>query len=81
MSKSGKILVGMSGGVDSTVTALLLHEQGYEVIGVTLNILDYNYTGERVKNPCCSIESIMGAKEIADFIGFKHYIVDVKNEF
>ncbi|HHH53146.1 MAG TPA: tRNA 2-thiouridine(34) synthase MnmA [Bacteroidetes bacterium] len=81
MSKSGKILVGMSGGVDSTVTALLLHEQGYEVIGITLNILDYNYTGERVKNPCCSIESIMGAKEIADFIGFKHYIVDVKNEF
>ncbi len=81
MSKLGKILVGMSGGVDSTVTALLLHEQGYEVLGVTLNILDYNYTGERVKNPCCSRESIMGAKEIADFIGFKHYIVDVKNDF
>ncbi len=81
MSKLGKILVGMSGGVDSTVTALLLHEQGYEVIGVTLNILDYNYTGERVKNPCCSLESIMGAKEIADYIGFKHMIIDVKNEF
>ncbi len=81
MSKKGRILVGMSGGVDSTVTALLLHEQGYEVIGITLNILDYNYTGERVKNPCCSIESIMGAKEIANFIGFKHFIIDVKNEF
>lgn len=81
MSKHGKILVGMSGGVDSTVTALLLHEQGYEVIGITLNILDYNYTGERVKNPCCSLESIMGAKEISDFIGFKHMIIDVKNEF
>ncbi len=81
MSKKGKILVGMSGGVDSTVTALLLHEQGYEVIGVTLNILDYNYVGERVKNPCCSLESIMGAKEIADFIGFKHMIIDVKKEF
>lgn len=81
MSKKGKILVGMSGGVDSTVTAILLHEQGYEVIGVTLNILDYNYVGERVKNPCCSLESIMGAKEIADFIGFKHMIIDVKKEF
>lgn len=81
MSKAGKILVGMSGGVDSTVTALLLHEQGYEVIGVTLNILDYNYTGERVTNPCCSLDSIMGAKEIAKFIGFKHYIIDVKEKF
>jgi len=81
MSKLGKIMVGMSGGVDSTVTALLLHEQGYEVIGITLNILDYNYVGERVKNPCCSLESIMGAKEIADFIGFKHMIIDVKKEF
>ena len=81
MSKHGKILVGMSGGVDSTVTALLLHEQGYEVIGITLNILDYDYTGKRVTNPCCSLDSIMGAKEIADFIGFKHFIIDVKKEF
>ncbi len=81
MSKFGKILVGMSGGVDSTVTAMLLHEQGYEVVGITLNILDYNYVGERVKNPCCSLESIMGAKEIAEFIGFKHIIIDVKKDF
>ncbi|MEZ4908883.1 MAG: hypothetical protein R2771_14870 [Saprospiraceae bacterium] len=81
MSKKGKILVGMSGGVDSAVTAMLLHEEGYEVVGVTLNILDYNYVGERVKNPCCSLESIMGAKDIADFVGFKHSIVDVKPKF
>ncbi|MBK7094661.1 MAG: tRNA 2-thiouridine(34) synthase MnmA [Saprospiraceae bacterium] len=81
MSKSGKILVGMSGGVDSAVTAMLLHEEGYEVVGVTLNILDYNYIGERVKNPCCSLESIMGAKDIAEFVGFSHTIVDVKKNF
>ena len=71
----------MSGGVDSAVTAMLLHEEGYEVVGVTLNILDYNYIGERVKNPCCSLESIMGAKEIAEFVGFSHTIVDVKKQF
>ncbi|HAQ37665.1 MAG TPA: tRNA 2-thiouridine(34) synthase MnmA [Saprospiraceae bacterium] len=81
MSKHGKILVGMSGGVDSTVTALLLHEQGYEVIGVTLNILDYTYAESRVHNPCCSLDSVMGAKEIADFIGFKHMIVDIREKF
>jgi len=81
MSKKGRVLVGMSGGVDSTVTALLLHEQGYEVLGVTLNILDYNYAESRVHNPCCSMESVMGAKEIADFIGFKHMIIDVKEKF
>jgi tRNA-specific 2-thiouridylase len=81
LSKLGKILVGMSGGVDSAVTAMLLHEEGYEVVGVTLNILDYNYIGERVKNPCCSLESIMGAKEIAEFVGFNHTIVDVKKDF
>ncbi len=81
MSKHGKILVGMSGGVDSTVTALLLHEEGYEVIGVTLNILDYTYAESRVHNPCCSLDSVMGAKEIADFIGFKHMIVDVREQF
>jgi tRNA-uridine 2-sulfurtransferase len=71
----------MSGGVDSAVTAMLLHEEGYEVVGVTLNILDYNYIGERVKNPCCSLESIMGAKDIAEFVGFSHTIVDVKKNF
>ncbi|MGE5356330.1 MAG: tRNA 2-thiouridine(34) synthase MnmA [Deltaproteobacteria bacterium] len=81
MSKLGKVLVGMSGGVDSAVTAMLLHEEGYEVLGVTLNILDYNYIGERVKNPCCSLESIMGAREIAEFVGFTHTIVDVKRHF
>jgi tRNA-uridine 2-sulfurtransferase len=81
LSKKGKILVGMSGGVDSAVTAMLLHEEGYEVLGITLNILDYNYVGERVKNPCCSLESIMGAKEIAEFMGFSHRIVDVKRNF
>lgn len=81
MSKLGKILVGMSGGVDSAVTAMLLHEMGYEVVGITLNILDYNYTGERVKNPCCSLDAIMGAKEIAMHVGFSHRTVDVKKTF
>ena len=81
MSKNGKVLVGMSGGVDSTVTAMLLHEEGYEVLGVTLNILDYQYAESRVHNPCCSLESVMGAREIADFMGFKHMIIDVREEF
>ena len=45
MSKKGKVLVAMSGGIDSTVTALMLHEQGYEVVGITMKTWDYEISG------------------------------------
>jgi hypothetical protein len=45
MSKKGKVLVAMSGGIDSTVTALMLHEQGYEVVGITMKTWDYDSSG------------------------------------
>ena len=66
MSKNGKILVAMSGGIDSTVTAILLHEQGYEVVGITMKTWDYATSGGSKKETgCCSLDSINDARQIA----------------
>lgn len=82
MSKHGKVLVAMSGGVDSSVTALMLHEQGYEVIGVTMKTWDYadNSGGKRVTG-CCDLDSISDARNMAVSRGFHHIILDIREEF
>lgn len=82
MSKHGKVLVAMSGGIDSTVTAIMLHEQGYEVIGITMKTWDYaNSGGSKKETGCCSLDSINDAREIAVNRGFHHFIVDIREEF
>jgi tRNA-specific 2-thiouridylase len=83
MSKHGKILVAMSGGIDSSVTAMLLHEEGYEVIGITMKTWDYATSGSKGKKEtgCCSLDSINDARAIAVEKGFPHYILDIRNEF
>lgn len=82
MSKHGKILVAMSGGIDSTVTAMLLHEQGYEVVGITMKTWDYaNSGGSKKETGCCSLDSINDAREVAVTMGFHHFIVDIREEF
>lgn len=82
MSKLGRILVAMSGGVDSSVTALMLHEQGYEVIGVTMKTWDYSAggTGKRITG-CCDLDSINDARDMAVSRGFHHMIIDLRGEF
>lgn len=81
MSK-GKVLVAMSGGIDSTVTALLLHEEGYEVIGITMKTWDYVSSGSSNKETgCCSLDSINDARQLAVDCGFPHIILDIRNEF
>ena len=72
--------MAMSGGIDSSIASLLLHEQGYEVIGVTLQTWDYVSSCPKKDSYCCSIDSINDAKQIADKIGFKHYVIDVREE-
>jgi tRNA-specific 2-thiouridylase len=82
MSKHGKVLVAMSGGIDSTVTAIKLHEQGYEVVGVTMKTWDYASSGGSKKETgCCSLDSINDARQVSVDLGFHHFIVDIREEF
>jgi tRNA-specific 2-thiouridylase len=81
MSK-GRVIVAMSGGVDSSVSALLLKEQGYEVIGVTMRL----WTVERDDLPpmskrCCSVEDVDDARRVCQVIGAPHYVMNFEREF
>ena len=78
----GKVLMAMSGGIDSTMASLLLHEQGYEVIGITMKTWDYESSGGSKKETgCCSLDSINDARQLAVDCGFPHMILDIREEF
>lgn len=72
----------MSGGIDSTVSAILLREQGYDLVGVTFRTFDSIKESCLVREKgCCSVESIMEAKHNAQTLGFEHHIVDFRDTF
>lgn len=83
MSSKGRVLVAMSGGVDSSVAAVMLKEQGYDVIGITMKTWDYSRVGGKSdkETGCCTLESMNDARQIAVKHGFKHFIVDIRDEF
>lgn len=78
--KDTKVVVAMSGGVDSSVVATLLHHEGYQVVGVTLQLYDLGITLEK-KGACCAGKDIYDAKQVADKVGFPHYVLNYETLF
>jgi tRNA-specific 2-thiouridylase len=78
------VLVAMSGGVDSSVAAALLKEQGHNVVGVTMKTFCYSDAEAEANGPsktCCGLDGIMDARLVADRLGIPHYVFDVEREF
>ena len=75
-----RVVVAMSGGVDSSVVASLLHEQGYDVVGITLQLYDHGAAIEK-KGACCAGQDIYDAKRVAEERGFPHYVLDYEDAF
>jgi tRNA-specific 2-thiouridylase len=78
--KDTRVVVAMSGGVDSSVAASLLHEQGYDVVGVTLQLYDHGAATSKSKT-CCAGQDIHDAKRVAEARGFPHYVLNYESNF
>ena len=76
---SGRVLVAMSGGVDSSVAAGLLVEQGYEVIGATMKL--FCHDDDLPDRPCCSLDSVNDARRVCDSLGVPHYVLNMESAF
>lgn len=80
MSKQ-KVVVGMSGGVDSSVAAFLLKEQGYDVVGVTMRLWQEEHDVMETGKECCSLGAVEDAKRVAEQIGIPHYVMNFSEDF
>lgn len=75
-----RVVVAMSGGVDSSCVAALLHKAGYQVIGITLQLYDYSGSLKK-KGACCAGQDIHDAKTVAEFLGIPHYVLNYESLF
>jgi tRNA-uridine 2-sulfurtransferase len=80
LEKGARVVVGMSGGVDSSVVAALLKHSGYDVVGITLQLYDQGSSSSR-KGACCAGQDIHDARRVADQIGIPHYVLDYEARF
>lgn len=76
-----KIVIAMSGGVDSSVAAALLKEQGHDVIGISLQLWNYSSNTDNRFGTCCSLDDLSDARRVADKIGIPFYILNMEKEF
>ena len=72
-----RVLVAMSGGVDSSVTAALLRDMGYDVVGVTLQLWDHRAQAPARAGRCCSVEDTYDARRVAARLGIRHYVLNL----
>jgi tRNA-specific 2-thiouridylase len=75
-----RVVVAMSGGVDSSVTAALLKEEGYDVVGITLQLYDHGVAIQK-KGACCAGQDIHDARRVSDELGIPHYVLDYESRF
>ena len=79
--KLGRVVVAMSGGVDSSLAAALLLMQGYEVVGVTMHLSNESRNTASDDRGCCSLSSVDDARRVSDVLGIPHYVMDFTEEF
>ena len=81
--KKKRVLVAMSGGIDSSMSAILLKEEGYEVIGITMKTWSYDRVNSSNKKEigCCSLDSINDARKVGVDNKFSHYVLDIRDSF
>jgi len=81
VTKKKRVLVAMSGGVDSAIAAAILKDQGYEVIGATMKLWPEEHCGRHKEKSCCSLEDIEDAKKVCRILEVRHYVLNLEEAF